>query len=157
MTLPNPYLHPLSHIETSSIGVGTSIWQFCVILREAKIGSNCNICSHCFIENNVLIGSNVTIKNGCLIYDGTVIEDNVFIGPNAVFANDKYPRSKQYLDLHLQTTVQEGASIGSGAIIMPGVCIGSKAIVGAGAIVTKSVPDGYIVAGNPARQLRSLN
>lgn len=90
------FAHHLSDVQTTEIGRGTTIWQFCVVLKGAKIGSNTNICSHCFIENDVIIGDNVTVKNGIYIYDGITLEDNVFIGPNVTFTNDKSPRSKVY-------------------------------------------------------------
>jgi acetyltransferase-like isoleucine patch superfamily enzyme len=145
------FLHSLSDVHTSQIGDETKIWQFCVVLEGAKIGKNCNICSHCFIENNVTIGNNVTIKNGVFLFDGIVLEDNIFIGPGATFLNDKKPRSKSYPAQFPKTTIQQGASIGAGAIIFPGLTIGKDAMVGAGAIVTKDVPDGSVVYGNPAK------
>lgn len=132
-------IHPLSDVQSKNIGENTNIWQYCVVLKEAKIGSGCNICSHCFIENNVVIGNNVTIKNGVSLYDGIRIEDNVFIGPNAAFCNDKYPKSKNN-DFKLEgIVIKKGASIGANATILPGVTIGENALIGAGAIVTKNV------------------
>ena len=92
-------IHNLSDVQSTNIGEGTNIWQFCVVLPNAKIGKNCNICSNCFIENDVKIGDNVTIKNGVYLYDGITIEDNVFIGPNATFCNDKYPKSKNKISI----------------------------------------------------------
>ena len=86
-------IHELSDVQSEHIGEGTNIWQYCVVLPEAKIGSDCNICSHCFIENEVLIGDRVTIKCGVQIWDGMKVEDDVFIGPNVTFCNDRYPRS----------------------------------------------------------------
>jgi len=135
-------IHPLSDVQSKNIGDGTNIWQYCIVLPNAKIGKNCNICSHCFIENNVVIGDNVTIKNGVSLYDGIAIEDNVFIGPNVAFCNDKYPRSKQYPNNFLKTIIKKGASIGSNVTILPGITIGEKAMVGAGAIVIKDVKAG---------------
>ena len=132
-------IHPLSDVQSKNIGSGTSIWQYCVVLKGAEIGENCNICSHCFIENDVKIGNNVTIKNGVYLYDGMTIEDNVFIGPNATFCNDRYPKSKNK-DFKLEKIViKKGASIGANATILPGVTIGANAMIGAGAIVTKDV------------------
>ena len=87
------FIHPLSDVKTEEIGAGTRIWQYCVVLPGAKIGKNCNICAHCFIESDVQIGDNVTIKCGVQIWDGMRIEDDVFIGPNAVFCNDRHPVS----------------------------------------------------------------
>ena len=137
-------IHPLSDVQTKNIGKNTNIWQYCVVLPEAQIGDNCNICSHCFIENKVKIGDNVTIKNGVSLYDGITIEDDVFIGPNAAFCNDKYPKSKnKYFKLE-PIVIKKGASIGANATILPGVTIGEKAIIGAGAVVTKDVNNNAI-------------
>ena len=132
-------IHPLSDVQSVNIGKNTNIWQFCVVLKGAAIGSNCNICSHCFIENDVKIGNNVTVKNGVSLYDGIVIEDDVFIGPNAVFCNDKYPKSKNKNFKLEPILIKKGASIGANATILPGVTIGEGALVGAGSVVTKDV------------------
>jgi len=132
-------IHSLSDVQSKNIGKNTNIWQFCVILPNAKIGNNCNICSHCFIENDVKIGNNVTVKCGVQLWDGITIEDNVFIGPNVTFCNDKYPRSKCYPNEFLKTVVKKGASIGANATILPGVTIGENAMIAAGAVVTKNV------------------
>ncbi|MFW2043333.1 WxcM-like domain-containing protein [Acinetobacter sp. ULE_I001] len=145
-----PYIHPLSDVRSKNIGQKTKVWQYSVIFPQAVIGENCNICAHTMIENDVQIGNNVTIKSGVYIWDGIVLEDNVFIGPCVAFTNDKSPRSKQYPDEFLQTIVENGASIGANATILPGIRIGSKALIGAGAVVTKDVPANAIVVGNPA-------
>ncbi len=150
------FIHPKAEVHTKKIGRGTRIWQFVVILEGAVIGENCNICSHCFIENDVIIGNNVTIKNGVFLWDGIRIEDDVFIGPNATFVNDKYPRSKQYPDKFLKTVIKKGASIGANATILGGITIGEGAMIGAGSVVTKDVPPGEIWAGNPARFIRKI-
>ena len=147
-------VHPLADVKTQDIAEGTRIWQFCVVFEQAKIGANCNICAHVLIENDVVIGNNVTIKSGVQLWDGTRIEDNVFIGPNVTFTNDLYPRSKVYPDHFLQTVVKAGASIGANATILPGVTIGENAMVGAGSVVTKDVPAGVVVIGNPARLVK---
>jgi UDP-2-acetamido-3-amino-2,3-dideoxy-glucuronate N-acetyltransferase len=144
-------IHKLSDVQSRNIGKNTKIWQFVVVLPKAVIGDEVNICANCFIENDVSIGHRVTIKSGVQIWDGISIEDDVFIGPNVSFANDKYPRSKSYLDSYPRTLVKKGASIGAGAIILPGVTIGEGALIGAGAVVTKDVPENAIVVGNPAR------
>lgn len=144
-------IHPLSDIQTNSIGINTRIWQFVVILPRAKIGNNCNICAQVLIENDVLIGDNVTVKSGVQLWDGLRIEDDVFIGPNVTFTNDKFPRSKHYPEKFLETVVQKGASIGGGAVILPGLTIGESAMIGAGAVVTRSVPKRAVVVGNPAK------
>ena len=140
-------IHPLSDVQSKNIGINTNIWQFCVVLPEAEIGENCNICSNCFIENDVVIGNNVTIKNGVSLYDGIKIEDNVFIGPNATFCNDKYPKSKNKKFKLEPIRIKRGASIGANATILPGVTIGENATVGAGAIVTKNILPNSIVKG----------
>ena len=145
------YVHPLADVLTSTVGAGTKIWQFVVALPSAVIGADCNICSHCFIENDVVIGDRVTIKNGVQLWDGLRVGDDVFIGPNVTFTNDKMPRSKQHPIAYLVTQIEAGASIGGGATILPGLKIGRKAMIGSGAVVTRSVPPNAIVVGNPAR------
>ena len=144
-------IHPSSDVQTSSIGKGTKIWQYCVVLKGARIGKECNINAHVFIENDVIIGDRVTVKCGVQLWDGLRIEDDVFIGPNATFTNDKFPRSKAYTDAFPQTIIKKGASIGANATILPGMTIGTRAMVGAGSVVTRDVPHMTIVAGNPAR------
>ncbi|MCQ2976094.1 MAG: N-acetyltransferase [Bacteroidales bacterium] len=132
-------IHPLSDVQSKNIGENTNIWQFCVVLPNAKIGSNCNICSHCFIENDVVIGNNVTIKCGVQIWDGMIIEDDVFIGPNVTFCNDRYPKSRNKNWKLEPVIIKKGACIGANATILPGVTIGENAIIGAGSVVTKNV------------------
>jgi acetyltransferase-like isoleucine patch superfamily enzyme len=149
-------IHPSAEVQTKDVGENTNIWQFCVVLANAKIGNNCNICSHCFIENDVIIGNNVTVKCGVYLWDGIEIEDDVFIGPNVTFTNDKYPRSKQHFELQ-KTTIKKGASIGAGAVILGGVTIGDGAMIGAGSVVTKNVPSGELWVGNPAGFVRKCN
>ena len=144
------FVHPSADVTSPNIGEGTRIWQFCVVLEGAKIGSNCNICSHCFIENDVVLGNEVTVKCGVQIWDGMSIEDNVFIGPNVTFTNDNNPRSKQPFRA-LKTRIGRGASIGANATILPGVTVGEGAFVGAGAVVTADVDSHALVIGNPAR------
>ncbi|WP_374612176.1 WxcM-like domain-containing protein [Sphingorhabdus sp.] len=121
-----------------------------MILEKAKIGSDCNICSHCFIENDVVIGDRVTVKNGVHLWDGLRLGDDVFVGPHVSFTNDIFPRSKHLPDVFQKTEVKCGASIGANATILPGVIIGKHAMIGAGSVVTRSVPDHAIVVGNPA-------
>jgi UDP-2-acetamido-3-amino-2,3-dideoxy-glucuronate N-acetyltransferase len=149
-------IHPLADVQSKNIGADTRIWQFCVVFAGAKIGANCNICAQVLIENDVVIGDNVTVKSGVQLWDGVRIEDNVFIGPNVTFTNDLFPRSKVYPEQFLQTTIKTGASIGANATILPGLTIGEKAMVGAGSVVTKDVPAGAIVFGNPAKIGRQI-
>ena len=144
-------IHPSADVHSTSIGEATRIWQFVVVLAQARIGSDCNICAHVLIENDVVIGDRVTVKSGVQLWDGLRVEDDVFIGPNVTFSNDKFPRSRQYLASPLTTHVAAGASLGAGCTILPGLSIGQNAMVGAGAVVTRSVPANAIVVGNPAR------
>ena len=149
-------IHPSSDVQSDHIGAHTDIWQFCIILPGSRIGNECNICSHVFIENDVLIGDRVTIKSGVQLWNGLIIEDDVFIGPNVTFTNDMYPRSKQYPDQYLVTIIKKGASIGGGSVILPGITIGTNSIIGAGSVVTKSVPTNAVVYGNPAQIARYI-
>ncbi|MCH7340652.1 WxcM-like domain-containing protein [Acinetobacter higginsii] len=149
-TVNRPFIHPLSDVHSKNIGQNTRVWQYSVILKDAVIGTGCNICAHTLIENDVHIGNNVTVKSGVYIWDGITLEDNVFIGPCVAFTNDKKPRSKQYPESFAQTIVEQGASIGANATILPGIRIGKNALIGAGAVVTKDVPENAIVVGNPA-------
>ena len=145
------YIHPTADVQSKTIGASTNIWQYSVVLPGAVIGSNCNVCAHVFIENDVVVGDNVTIKCGVQLWDGMRIGDGVFIGPNVTFTNDHFPRSKQHQQDVIRTEVECGASIGAGATILAGIRIGQNAMVGAGAVVTRSVPANSIVTGNPAR------
>lgn len=142
-------IHPSSDVQSKEIGEGTRVWQYCVIFPDAKIGKNCNICAQVLIEGDVVVGDNVTIKSGVQLWDGVRIEDGVFIGPNVTFTNDPFPRSKKYPENFLETVVGARASIGANATILPGIQIGSEAMIGAGAVVTKNVPPHAIVKGNP--------
>lgn len=150
------FIHHLSDVASNQIGKGTRVWQFVVILKGAKIGQDCNICAHTLIEGDVIIGNNVTVKSGVYIWDGTRIEDNVFLGPNATLTNDLMPRSKQYPDSFSGITLKKDSSIGANATLLPGVTIGEGAMVGAGAVVTKDIPDYAIVVGNPAKIIRYI-
>ncbi|MCD9526029.1 acyltransferase [Photobacterium carnosum] len=149
-------IHPLSDVQSTNIGTDTRIWQFSVVLKDAVIGNNCNVCAHTLIESDVVVGNNVTIKSGVYLWDGLRIEDDVFIGPCVAFTNDKTPRSKQYPEAFLSTTVKKGASIGANATILPGIILGEHCMIGAGAVVTKDVPAYAVVVGNPASIIRIL-
>lgn len=140
-------IHTLSDVQSRNIGKNTDIWQFTVVLEKAVIGEDCNICANCFIENDVVIGNRVTVKCGVQLWDGLRVEDDVFIGPNATFCNDKYPRSGNRNFKLLRTVIKKGASIGANATILPGITIGENALVAAGAVVTKDVPAGATVKG----------
>lgn len=149
-------IHKYSDVQSKNIGAGTTIWQFSVVLPGAKVGENCNICAHTLIENDVIIGNNVTVKSGVYLWDGLVIGNDVFIGPCVTFTNDKVPRSKQYPEEFLKIVIENKASIGANATILPGLTLGENCMVGAGAVVTKDVPKNAVVVGNPAKVIRFL-
>ena len=147
-----PYFkHPNAIVESPNIGDNTRIWAFAHILPGARIGKDCNICDHVFVENEVVLGDRVTVKCGVQLWDGVTVEDDVFIGPNATFTNDSFPRSKKRPEKYEKTVIRRGASIGANATILCGLEIGRNAMVGAGAVVTRSVPPNAVVVGNPAR------
>lgn len=145
------FVHPQGICESSTVGARTRVWAFAHVLPGARIGTDCNICDHVFVENDVVVGDRVTIKSGVQLWDGVRLGHDVFVGPNVTFTNDMFPRSRQYLDKPLQTVVEDGASLGANSTILPKIRIGAEAIVGAGSVVTRDVPRGAIVAGNPAR------
>lgn len=147
----NCFIHEKAICESNHVGENTRIWAFAHVLPQAVIGSDCNICDGVFIENDVHIGNRVTIKCGVQLWDGLTIADDVFIGPNATFTNDRFPRSKIHPRKFDKTVIHKGASIGANATILPGLEIGSGAMIGAGAVVTRNVPSNAIVVGNPAR------
>ncbi|HVP06303.1 MAG TPA: acyltransferase [Candidatus Acidoferrum sp.] len=144
------FVHPNALVASERIGKGTRIWAFANVQKEAIIGADVNICDHCFVENHVVIGDRVTVKNGVSLWDGMTIEDDVFIGPNAVFTNDIYPRSKVYHESVDRTLLKQGCTIGANAVVVAGHTIGKWAMIGAGAVVTKNVPDFTLWFGNPA-------
>lgn len=150
MSEKNYYVHPNALCESESIGKDTRVWAFAHILKGAKIGDDCNFCDGVFVENDVTIGNRVTVKNGVHIWDGVTIEDDVFLGPSCVLTNDVYPRSKGYHP-SVPTLIKQGASIGANATLVCGITIGKYALIGAGSVVTKSVPDFALLTGNPAR------
>lgn len=145
------FQHPQALVDAAIIGEGTRIWAFAHILEGARVGRECNICDGVFIEGGTVLGDRVTVKCGVQVWEGVILEDDVFVGPNATFTNDAFPRSKAYPPAFLKTRVRRGASIGANATILPGVTIGMNALVAAGAVVTHDVPPHAVVAGNPAR------
>jgi UDP-2-acetamido-3-amino-2,3-dideoxy-glucuronate N-acetyltransferase len=149
----NWFKHPLSDVQSDQIGIGTRVWQYAVILPGAIVGEKCNINCHTFIENDVVIGNNVTIKSGVFLWDGIRIEDDVFVGPNATFVNNNYPRSQKYPSKHIGAYICKGASIGANATILGGITIGEFALVGIGSVITKNIPNNTLWVGNPARQV----
>jgi len=145
------FVHERAICESSNIGAGSRVWAFAHVLPNARIGAECNICDNVFVENDVIIGDRVTLKCGVQVWDGITIENDVFVGPNVTFTNDKFPRSKVYPEAFSRTIIRAGASLGANSTILPGIIIGTSAMVGAGAVVTKSVPPNAIVVGNPAK------
>ncbi len=147
------FIHPQALVESASIGRGTRIWAFAHVMNGAVVGRECNICDHSFIESKVKIGDAVTIKNGVALWDKVTIEDRVFIGPYAVFTNDRRPRAaiKKEHEQLVATLVREGATVGANATIVAGVTIGRYAMIGAGTVVLHDVPEQAMVVGNPAR------
>jgi acetyltransferase-like isoleucine patch superfamily enzyme len=144
------FAHPQALVETQDVGAGTRIWAFAHVMKDVRLGANCNVGEHCYIESGVIIGDDVVIKNGVALWEGVTVENRAFLGPNCVFTNDLFPRSK-VVNQRIRTTVREGASIGANATILCGIEIGQYALIGAGSVVTRSVSDFALVAGNPAR------
>jgi UDP-2-acetamido-3-amino-2,3-dideoxy-glucuronate N-acetyltransferase len=145
------FVHEHGLCETEKVGSGTRIWAFAHILAGARLGADCNICDGVFVEGGAVVGDRVTVKCGVQLWTGVELEDDVFVGPNATFTNDPFPRNRQWLDEYPRTVVRAGASIGANATILPGIEIGRGAMVGAGAVVTRDVPPNAVVKGNPAR------
>jgi UDP-2-acetamido-3-amino-2,3-dideoxy-glucuronate N-acetyltransferase len=154
------YIHPAALVETEQIGSGTRIWAFTHVSKDAIVGCNCNIGSHCYLESGVRIGDRVTIKNANNLWLGVTICDGAFVGPQVVFTNDLRPRSPRLRQAARRyssqewlspTVVEEGASIGAGAVILAGVSLKRFCMVAAGALVTKTVPAHALVMGFPAR------
>lgn len=150
-------IHFLADVQSEKIGKNTTIWQFSIVLKGAEIGENCNINCHTFIENDVKIGNDVTVKSGVFLWDGITIGNNVFIGPNVTFTNDNMPRSKQYPTNFQRIFIDNYASIGANATLMGGISIGKYALIGAGALVTKDIPERALVIGSPAKIVGWLN
>ena len=151
----NVYIHPSSVIdEPCQIGAGTRIWHFCHVMPEAVIGDNCALGQNTFVARGVRIGNGVRIQNNVSIYEGVTLEDDVFCGPSCVFTNVINPRSAvSRRDEFMETLVRRGASIGANVTIVCGNTIGSYAFIGAGAVVTRDVPDYALMVGVPARRV----
>ena len=141
----------LVHPE-AKIGDGTRIWAFTNVQHNASIGQNCNICDGCFVESGVVIGDEVTVKNHVSVFEGVTLENHVFVGSNVSIINDRHPRSFPNHQWTLERIlVRQGATLGAGVVILCGVTIGRYALIGAGSVVTKDVPDYGLVCGNPSR------
>ncbi len=153
--LSNYYAHPTAVIDDDcQIGEGTKIWHFSHIMPQCIVGEKCNIGQNVVISPGVVLGKNVKVQNNVSIYTGVICEDDVFLGPSMVFTNVINPRSAIVRkEEYMRTTVRQGASIGANATIVCGNDIGSYAFIGAGAVVTREVPDYALVVGNPARQI----
>jgi UDP-2-acetamido-3-amino-2,3-dideoxy-glucuronate N-acetyltransferase len=146
------FQHPQALVEAgATIGKGTRIWAFAHVLAGAVIGEDCNLCDHTFVEGGVRLGNRVTIKCGVFLWDGITIEDDVFIGPGAALTNDYRPRSQRHLKTDLKTLLRKGCSLGANSTTLPNLTIGRWAMVGAGSVVTRDVPDYCLVVGSPAR------
>ncbi len=147
------FVHESSYIdEGCEIGSGTKIWHFSHIMKDCKIGKNCNIGQNVVISPTVVIGNGVKIQNNVSLYGGVVLEEGVFLGPSCVFTNVINPRAFiERKDEFRDTLIKEGASVGANATIVCGHTIGKYALIGAGAVITKDVPDYALMVGNPAR------
>jgi UDP-2-acetamido-3-amino-2,3-dideoxy-glucuronate N-acetyltransferase len=159
MTPDNIYIHPSSVIdEGANIGNGTKIWHFSHLMPGSIVGENCIIGQNVFIDRNVFIGSGVKIQNNVSVYNGVRIENDVFLGPSVVFTNVINPRSFIERKNEFKTThVKQGATIGANATILCGIEIGAYAMIGAGTVVAKSVPDFALIVGNPGKQIGWVN
>jgi UDP-2-acetamido-3-amino-2,3-dideoxy-glucuronate N-acetyltransferase len=149
------FIHPTAVVdEGATLGEGTKVWHFSHIMSDAVVGERCNIGQNVVISPGVILGSNVKIQNNVSLYTGVICDDDVFLGPSCVFTNVVNPRSAvNRRGQYAQTRVGRGASIGANATIVCGHDIGQFAFIGAGAVVTKQVPDYALVVGNPARQM----
>lgn len=152
------YVHPQALVE-GEVGEGTRVWAFAHVLRGAVVGRDCNIGDHAFVEGGARLGDGVTVKNGAMIWQGVTVGNGVFVGPGVVFTNDRTPRSARLAGVSRSqdgwltpTIVEEGASLGGGAVVVAGARIGAYALVAAGAVVTRDVPPHALVKGNPARR-----
>jgi UDP-2-acetamido-3-amino-2,3-dideoxy-glucuronate N-acetyltransferase len=151
MSKSAPFIHERALVETTDIGEGTRVWAFAHVMPNVKLGKGCNIGDHAFVESHVTLGDNVTVKNGVSIWQHVHVGDNVFIGPNAVFTNDRFPRSRSSDWAPEDTRLEEGVTIGANATIVCGITLGRRCFIGAGSVVTCDVPPHALVFGNPAR------
>ena len=151
--MANYTVHPSSFVdEGCEIGDGTKIWHFCHIMPRARIGKNCNLGQNVVVSPGVVVGNNVKIQNNVSVYTGVILEDDVFCGPSMVFTNVVNPRSHvSRKDEYRQTLVKRGASLGANSTVVCGHTIGQYAFVGAGAVITKDIPDFALIVGNPGR------
>ena len=151
----NYFVHPSSYVdEGAKVGSNSKIWHFSHIMKNAKIGQNCNIGQNVVVSPNVILGKNVKVQNNVSIYTGVECEDDVFLGPSMVFTNILNPRSSVVRkDEYIKTIVKKGASIGANATILCGITLGSFCLIGAGSVVTKSVPNYALIVGNTGHQI----
>ncbi|MCL2163763.1 MAG: N-acetyltransferase [Oscillospiraceae bacterium] len=151
------FIHATAEVSSDAkIGVGTKIWNQAQVREGAQIGENCIISKNVYIDSGVTVGRNVKIQNNVNVYHGVTIEDDVFLGPSMTFTNDLYPRACNPDWKVITTLVKRGASIGANATIVCGVTIGEYSMVGAGSVVTKSVPPFALVVGNPAKWIGAV-
>ncbi len=155
-----PFIHETAEVSPLAvIGEDTRVWHHAQVRERARIGRNCTLGKGVYVDFDVVVGDNVKIQNGVMLFHGCIVEDGVFLGPGVILTNDRFPRAinpdgslKTDADWEVGTVrVRRGASVGAGAIVLPGVTIGQFAMVGAGAVVTRDVPDHGLVVGNPAR------
>lgn len=149
------FVHPAGLCESDEVGAGTRVWAFAHVLKGAVVGRDCNVCDGAYVEGGAVLGDRVTVKNQVMVFAGVTVADDVFLGPGVTFTNDLRPRAHlkktgEELD---RTTVGKGATLGARVVVVCGVSIGAHAFVGAGAVVTRDVPDHGFVVGNPARMI----
>ena len=149
------FVHPQGLCDSETVGPGTRVWAFAHVLFGARVGADCNICDGAYVEGGAILGDRVTVKNQVMIFDGVTVEDDVFLGPGVTFTNDLVPRAhikRSGADL-LHTLVRAGATLGARVTVVCGTVVGRHAFVGAGAVLTRDVPDHAFVVGNPGRRI----